>query len=558
VLPVCWLVACLLLFSCLTRYFCRAVKRAYDRIRAQLPKGVRNSNVLSVASRALLEGLSKEAIVSGFESCGIWPLDPERLLKSAGLQIESLVKEVEQETKAVIAGDKQAMPPADLATAAGSHWLSIGSAHSCLAQLRRTGKLASAMTALAEFQMRQALPLPVDAAAAAPAAAAANVQAVIDGLAPVVRKAPVAQSTTRIGLTALLSAASYERMFAEKRAKAQAEEERKAEVKRAREVKKQENARRREEKAAGVAERKRSREQKKAAAAAAGKGKKRKAPASSADSDDGPGPAKRAKTVAAAAAAADAVDGAAEGAGDSAAGSEEAKEKPARSAKSKASARIAVAAASDDEDDDACMESSDEAESSSASSSDGDDGVGSGDGDGDDDDDGDDDVDEGKEIAIDSKLALVKGASLAGVTQTDTASSRFAGDFVVLNMEGQSRPYSIGKVTDAKSRSKVTVRYMTPDDENDPLGSRWTLSRLKQDQQPRGAVFLRFTFDRGRLLPASVQAELSKVQSSADMTAASEASSSDAGCGAGSGSSSGSARASASRAVRSSSRKSKS
>lgn len=129
-----WLLACSL-FSCLTRYFGRAVKRAYDRIRAQLPKGVRNSNVLSVASRALLEGLSKEAIVSGFESCGIWPLDPERLLKSAGLQIESLVKEVEQETKAVIAGDKQAMPPADLATAAGSHWLSIGSAHSCLAQL---------------------------------------------------------------------------------------------------------------------------------------------------------------------------------------------------------------------------------------------------------------------------------------------------------------------------------------------------------------------------------------------------------------------------------------
>jgi hypothetical protein len=69
-----------------------------------LPKGVRGCNVLATAAQALFDGLSKKAIVSGFAACGIWPLDPERLLRSVGISIDALVEEVEHESKLVMAG----------------------------------------------------------------------------------------------------------------------------------------------------------------------------------------------------------------------------------------------------------------------------------------------------------------------------------------------------------------------------------------------------------------------------------------------------------------------
>ncbi len=43
-----------------------------------------------------------------------------------------------------------------------------------------------------------------------------------------------------------------------------------------------------------------------------------------------------------------------------------------------------------------------------------------------------------------------------------------------MHMEDQSRPYSIARVTDARARDTVWVKFMQPSKEDDPLGSSWT------------------------------------------------------------------------------------
>ncbi len=76
--------------------FHRGVKSAYGKLKlAAGPQGVSRRNVLALSARALIEGISSQAIVNGFAATGIWPLNPERLLRAQRLDLNKIVAEIE-------------------------------------------------------------------------------------------------------------------------------------------------------------------------------------------------------------------------------------------------------------------------------------------------------------------------------------------------------------------------------------------------------------------------------------------------------------------------------
>jgi hypothetical protein len=78
------------------RVICRGVKTAFGKIKLKAgPEGVSRRNILALSARALIEGISSTAIVNGFAATGIWPLSPERLLRSQQLDLNKVAGELE-------------------------------------------------------------------------------------------------------------------------------------------------------------------------------------------------------------------------------------------------------------------------------------------------------------------------------------------------------------------------------------------------------------------------------------------------------------------------------
>jgi hypothetical protein len=58
---------------------------------------VTNGNVLGIVAEAMVNGIKSQNIISGFQSCGIWPLEPDRLLESVGFDWSTVAEELADE-----------------------------------------------------------------------------------------------------------------------------------------------------------------------------------------------------------------------------------------------------------------------------------------------------------------------------------------------------------------------------------------------------------------------------------------------------------------------------
>ena len=105
-----------------------------------------------------------------------------------------------------------------------------------------------------------------------------------------------------------------------------------------------------------------------------------------------------------------------------------------------------------------------------------------------------------------------------------------------MNVEGFTRPFSIGRVIDAKDRTRVFVQWYAPKDILDPVAAAWSATAERQPVV-RAAVRMAFDLQRGGLLPAAVQEDLRSIAAPAAVM--DDAAGGYAGAGSGSGSGAG-------------------
>jgi hypothetical protein len=93
---------------------CRGVKDAWKKIAAkEYNNKVTNKNVLAITAKAIQQGVTASNIISGFRACGIWPLDPQRLLKSVGLDFSTLSEEIADSAAEIKQKEAQGKPVSD-------------------------------------------------------------------------------------------------------------------------------------------------------------------------------------------------------------------------------------------------------------------------------------------------------------------------------------------------------------------------------------------------------------------------------------------------------------
>jgi hypothetical protein len=109
--------------------------------------------------------------------------------------------------------------------------------------------------------------------------------------------------------------------------------------------------------------------------------------------------------------------------------------------------------------------------------------------------------------------------------------------FIAVNVEGFTRPFSIGRVTDARDPTAVWVQWYAPQGSADPITAAWSAT-ANQQVVARAAVRMTFALQRGGRLAAAVQDDLRSIS---DDAAAVEAAGGAASAGSGSGSGSGAA-----------------